>query len=292
MTTGSYDPRSPAPTQHRFGGPWTQDKLRVLQEYLGFYTQALKNKPFQLIYIDTFAGTGRCQIRVGANGEKVIDGSAKIALDCSPAFDKYHFIERKRDHADELAALIESHPNGSRATLGRQDAAEQLPDLLATYSRRWRTTRGVLFLDPYGLQCTWKMVEQVAATGALDVFFLVSLSGLYRQAALKEKAVDDGKAARLTAFLGTDEWRTTLYTQRQGNLFGDPTVTRIPGYDAILDFTTARLRQVFPYVGEPQLLGRANGAPMFALYFAVANSSNAAIGLARRVSQEILSKLQ
>lgn len=292
MTTHSYDPQIPTSTRHRFGGPWTQDKLRVLQEYLGFYTQALKNKPFQLIYIDTFAGTGRCQIRVGANGEMVIDGSAKIALDCSPAFHKYHFIERKKAHADELAALIEHHPNGSRATLGRRDAAELLPDLLATYGRHWKTTRGVLFLDPYGLQCTWEMVEQVAATGALDVFFLVSLSGLYRQAAVAEHAVDSGKAARLSAFLGTDDWRAALYTQEQQGLFGDSTVTRVPGYDAILDFTTKRLRDVFPYVGEPRLLGQANGAPMFALYFAVANSSNAAIALARRVSREILSKLR
>jgi three-Cys-motif partner protein len=277
-------------TQHRFGGAWTADKLQVLRDYLGFYTQALRSQRFRLIYIDSFAGTGRCQIRVGAHHETVIDGSAKIALDCSPAFDAYHFIERKKSHAAELAQLIASHPNGDRATLGTRGAQDLLPSILS--GQNWRSTRGVLFLDPYGLQCTWKMVEDVAATKALDVFFLVSLAGLFRQAAVHEKKVDEGKAAALTSFLGTDQWRKALYTQEQSDFFDNPTVTRAPGYEGILAFTTTRLRSIFEYVGEPRLLGQSKGAPLFALYFAVANPSPAAKDLASRVSKDILSKLR
>lgn len=278
-------------TQHRFGGAWTADKLQVLRDYLGFYTQALKSQRFKLIYIDSFAGTGRCHIRVGEHQETVIDGSAKIALDCSPPFDAYHFIERKKTHADELAQLIATHPNGSRATLGKRAADDLLPDILMRQD--WKSTRGVLFLDPYGLQCTWKMVEQVAATKALDVFFLVSLSGLFRQAAVDEKRICEGKAAALTAFLGTDAWRQALYTVEQGHLFDDdPTVTRVPGYGGLLAFTTQRLQSVFSYVAEPRLLGHVKGAPKFALYFAVSNPNRAAKDLASRVSKDILSKLR
>jgi len=276
-------------TAHRFGGVWTADKLQVLRDYLGFYTQALQAQGFKLIYIDSFAGTGRCQIRVGEHHETVIDGSAKIALDCLPPFDAYYFIERKKTHAAELAELIATHPNGSRAVLGKRAAQDLLPFILK--GQTWKSTRGVLFLDPYGLQCTWQMVEQVAATRALDVFFLVSLSGLFRQAAVDEKRVDEGKAAALTSFLGTPEWRQALYTVEQGHLFDDPTVTREPGYEGILRFTTQRLRHVFPYVGDPLLLGGGKGAPKFALYFAVSNPSRAAKELASRVSREILSKL-
>lgn len=275
---------------HRFGGAWTADKLQVLREYLAFYTQALKNKPFRLVYIDSFAGTGRCQIRAGTHGERVIDGSAKIALDCAPAFHEYHFIENNKKHATALAELIATHPNGSRATLGERSAADLLPFILRGYN--WKDTRGVLFLDPYGLQCNWKMIAQVAATQALDVFFLVSLSGLFRQAAVKSDRVDKGKAAALTNFLGTAEWRDALYTQEQGGLFDGPTITRQPGYEGMLQFTTARLKTVFPYVSEPRLLGHAKGAPLFALYFAVANPSKLALGLATRVSRDVLSKLR
>lgn len=273
-------------TRNQFGGAWTQEKLQGLQKYLAFYTQALKTQGFRLVYIDSFAGTGRCHIQTAAGGQ-VIDGSAKIALDCSPSFASYHFIEKKKAHADELAALIASHPNGERATLTTESAADVLPELLKKYP--WRSTRGVLFLDPYGLQCSWSMLEAIAATRALDVFFLVSLSGLFRQAAVDERAVDSGKAAALTRFLGTDAWREALYVNRQDDLFGgDPKVTRDKGYEAILKFTRERLTEAFPYVGEPVLLRGRNGVPLFALFFMVSNPDHKAVALASRVSRDIL----
>ena len=37
-----------------FGGPWTQEKLKILERYLDAYTTALKNQPFKLVYIDAF----------------------------------------------------------------------------------------------------------------------------------------------------------------------------------------------------------------------------------------------
>jgi three-Cys-motif partner protein len=277
-------------TAHRFGGAWTADKLEVLREYLGFYAQALKNQPFDLVYIDSFAGTGTCHISTGAGGERIIDGSAKIALDCSPGFHRFHFIEPKRTHAAALRELIDTHPNGSRATLGTRSAADLLPYVLM--GEDWKRRRGVLFLDPYGLQCSWSMIQQVANTRALDVFFLVSLSGLFRQAAVDAKDIDRGKAAALTRFLGTDEWRSALYTREQSDFFDDPLVTRAPGYEGMLQFTTKRLNEAFPYVADPLLLGKPKGPPMFALYFAVANPSGPAIALAKRVSSEILSKLR
>lgn len=277
-----------AATSNRFGGAWTEDKLDRLQKYLLFYTQALKAQPFRLVYIDSFAGTGRCHIQC-SDGGRVIDGSAKIALDCAPAFTSYHFIEKKKVHAAELDELIRTHPNGSRANLSMSGAADVLPTLLKQYD--WRATRGVLFLDPYGLQCSWQMLEEIAATKALDVFFLVSLSGLFRQAAIDQSAVDNGKAAALTGFLGTDEWRQALYTNEQADLFGgDPTVTRDKGYAAILQFTRQRLNKAFPHVSEPLLLRGRKGPPLFALFFMVSNPHPKAIALAGRVSREILFK--
>lgn len=276
-------------TSHTFGGRWTADKLDALRRYLGFFTQALKGQRYELVYIDAFAGTGRCKVRARSDHAE-IDGSALIALDCSPPFSRYRFIEGKPKHAAALQALIDAHPNGKRAHIDKDLAQDALPRALAAFD--WQHSRGVMFLDPYGLQCTWAMLEQIRRTEALDVFFLVSLSGLYRQAAVNEAGIDEAKAARLTAFLGTEEWRDHLYTQQQGALFDAPTVTRSPGWTDILSFTTARLRTLFPYVADPAVLGQANGAPLFALYFAVANPSRAAIGLASRVGNDIFSRLR
>lgn len=275
----------PPLTNNRFGGAWTEEKLDRLKKYLGFYTQALKSQPFRLIYIDSFAGTGRCHVK-STDGGRIIDGSAKIALDCSPAFSAYHFIEKKKAHALELEELLKMHPNGQRARLSMSGAADILPKLLKKYD--WRSTRGILFLDPYGLQCSWSMLEEIAATKALDVFFLVSLSGLFRQAAINQSAVDTGKAAALTKFLGTDEWKQALYVNEQADLFGEPTITRDKGYEAILKFTQNRLHEAFPHVSRPLLLRGHKGPPLFALFFMVSNPEPKAIGLAARVSRDIL----
>lgn len=279
-------------TANRFGGVWTEDKLNVLRQYLQFYCIALKNQPYKLIYIDAFAGTGRCQIKPGPNGtDRIIDGSAKIALDCSPGFHQYRFIEAKRKHQLELEELIRSHPRGELASVGKRKAEDVLEPLLLGYN--WTRTRGVLFLDPFGLQCNYRMLQSIAATKALDVFFLVSLSGLYRQAAVIESNIDEGKAAKLTSFLGTDQWRDAMYSPPdQRDLFGEQPRQRERGWEAILQFTTKRLNGLFPYVAEPSLIGTAKGAPLFALYFAVANDSKPALALATKVSREILSQLQ
>lgn len=276
-------------TANRFGGGWTQDKLAVLSEYLDFYRIALSRQKYKLLYIDAFAGTGRCRIRSRSGGLVNIEGSAKIALD-TPGFYRYRFIESNRKHQEELQYLVDQHPNGHLARIAKRSAEDVLPEMLLGYD--WSEYRGVLFLDPFGLQCTYRMLEQIAATKALDVFFLVNLSGLYRNAAIDVSAVDEGKAAKLTSFLGTDEWRSWYAEEPQLGLFSGPRVSREHGWEQILAFTTKQLRTLFPYVGEPNLMGMDKGPPLFALYFAVSNDSPKARGLAAKVSREILSKLR
>ena len=43
---------------HRFGGSWTEEKLKSVGSYLSRYTTALKYQSFELVYFDAFAGTG------------------------------------------------------------------------------------------------------------------------------------------------------------------------------------------------------------------------------------------
>lgn len=103
-----------------FGGPWTDQKLAILRNYLAAYAIALSRTKFKKEYIDAFAGTGQREpsaraksakiqravyglqsslpnVPKDANGEPIqgfLDGSARIALRCDPPFDSYVFIER------------------------------------------------------------------------------------------------------------------------------------------------------------------------------------------------------
>jgi three-Cys-motif partner protein len=62
----------------KWGGPWTDIKLLVLFKYLEFFTTVLRNKPspdrpFKLIYIDVFAGSGYRMVKAeGETGEETV----------------------------------------------------------------------------------------------------------------------------------------------------------------------------------------------------------------------------
>ena len=96
----------------RFGGPWTQDKLRILHAYLDAYTTALKNRGFTLIYVDAFAGAGS-YVESGddyAEFHEFRQGSARIALavDDRP-FDRLVFIEKDTNSAEALLVLTNDY---------------------------------------------------------------------------------------------------------------------------------------------------------------------------------------
>lgn len=116
---------------HRFGGDWTDAKLDVLAKYLKSYTTALEGKPspeqpFRKAYIDAFAGTGTRTARESESSgtsetllfpdlaeaapQKLLDGSAKLALQVEPRFDKYIFIERSPERCQQLEGLKTEFP--------------------------------------------------------------------------------------------------------------------------------------------------------------------------------------
>lgn len=88
---------------HRFGGAWTELKLEAVRYYLEFYAGALKGQPFDLWYIDAFAGTGDRAEQREAGGifeqthvrieDVVLDGSAKRAMAVQPPFKHLLFME-------------------------------------------------------------------------------------------------------------------------------------------------------------------------------------------------------
>lgn len=281
--------------QHSFGGLWTLNKLEALRNYLVAFNNALSRQNFTRIYIDAFAGTGRCEITV--DGEKTsVDGSARRALSAIPPFHKFCFIELKAKKLAALKALQAEYPDKSIEII-HDDANTALKALCGKYD--WRNTRAVLFLDPYGLHVEWSTLEAIAKTGAIDVWYLFPYSGLYRQAAKNADAMDSDKLDSITRLLGTDEWRQEFYApQRQSDLFGNESGdSREADHHEMLKYVSKRLKMIFPAVAEPKILYQAggsknpSGAPLFALYFAASNPSPKAYGLAIKIAKDVLDAL-
>ncbi|WP_164084943.1 three-Cys-motif partner protein TcmP [Pseudazoarcus pumilus] len=269
-----------------FGAEHTTAKLRALGDYLPAYTTALKAQPFRLTYIDAFAGTGECRIKI-RGGEKItIPGSATLGHRCDPPFDRLVFIEKHSGFVDDLNRLRASTPEREIDVICG-DANVELPRVLARLNPA--SDRTVIFLDPFGMELDWATLKAVAKSGFADVWYLFPLSGLYRQAAHNSTDVDAGKAARLTRMLGTDRWRVDFYKEPpQMGLFSKPDEVRDFDVQQMTDWVTEHLRSIFPKVMPPKILHQTmpsgvQGAPLYALYFAMANPSYRAHALATRL---------
>jgi len=278
---------------HTFGGVWTERKLSVVGTYLKMFAQALKNQPFQRIYIDAFAGTGDRTDKRRENlplldlpeFEEVAKGSARLALEVEPPFHRYVFIERVSRRASELAALKSDFPSRSIEIINA-DANDAIAALCKVTS--WRETRGIVFLDPYGLQVTWDTLVAIAGTKALDVWVLFPSGMGLNRLLTKSGDIPQEWQETLDRSLGTREWRSNFYRSvQEPDLFEGPRSRKVKDADPMKleQFYLDRLREIFPTVMTKCVrLTNSKDQTMYLLCFACANPSPKAKALVTKLA--------
>ena len=285
-------------TGHVFGGLHTETKLDCLRKYLSAYTTALKKQKFKLVYIDAFAGTGtRTETRaalpmLGSPESEIVttEGSASIALKVIPAFNEVYLIEQDPQKIPALEQIKAPAPTTSVHII-EGDANRNVKAICG--SKRWleSKTRGVIFLDPYGMEVEWSTVEAVAQTKALDCWYFFPLSGLYRNAPHDYGKLEAGKVDRIDSVLGTSDWKDAWYSQgSQLDMLDD-----IPGHrrreanvDAMETYIQSRLESVFAGSVLKPLRLYSNNAPLASLFFAMANPSKKANVVGANIAGHIL----
>jgi three-Cys-motif partner protein len=287
--------------RHVFGSLDTDTKLSCLQQYLTAYSTALKSKGFARVYIDAFAGTGsrtvtHASLPIFSEGEAstvevTTAGSASIALEIEPGFHHIVLIEQDTAKIDGLNSLLSRHRN-KPAWVRTGDANEIVQRVCRKYDWHKENMRGVIFLDPYGMEVSWETVKAIADTQALDCWYFFPLSGLYRNSPRDASRLDQGKIDNLNRVLGTDAWRTEWYETNpiQTEMFEQPVAEyRSVNVDQIEAWVQERLSSVFKgKVLKPLRLRHANGAPMASLFFAVSNPNPQAVKVASRIADHIL----
>ncbi|EHQ08685.1 three-Cys-motif partner protein TcmP [Leptonema illini] len=292
---------------HRFGGSWTERKLAILKKYLGAYNQALKKQPFRKMYVDAFAGSGSIEqisaraanapslfddipIPTSDSPEKMLEGSASIALQISPPFDEWVFIEKNANRCADLERLRGSYPDlAPRIQIRRGEANEELKNLC---EMDWSSTRAVMFLDPYGMQVEWQTIEKIAQTQAVDMWLLFPLGIGLNRTLPRSGDIPTAWIRRINLFLGTDEWYEEFYTvEHNQDIFGQPhreiTKARI---EVLARFFIKRLEEIFPGVApNPAVLSITANNPMYLFCFAAANARGAKIAL--NIAKHLLNKI-
>lgn len=287
------------PKDHAFGNVSTDFKLSMVESYLRAFSTALKGKFEELWYIDAFAGTGERTVKIAGVPEGLLPGqeerierrrgSAQIAIDVVPHFDRIVFMDAKRKHCLALQELAAEHPE-RRIEIIQSDANKAIIKQLGT--NNWDGKRGVMFIDPYGMSLDWSTLVEIQKTKAIDVWYLVSLAGIFRQATNDPAKIDIYKRSSLNRMLGTTDWEAAWYAPRRQeiDLFGkiDSRTERFADVVAMEQFVGRRLAALFPKVLPPKRLKNAQNVPMFSLFLAISNPEPKAIGLATRIGNHIL----
>ena len=197
-------------------------------------------------------------------------------------------MDKNSRHCEALRELRSAYP-ARRIDVIEGDANKGITSLIA--GSQWTAARAVMFLDPYGMSVDWTTLEAIRSTEAIDVWYLVSLAGIFRQAAREGSAVDELKRTALTRMLGTDEWENAWYRRTSGpDLLGDidERHSRTADVGEMELFVRKRLRSLFPTVLKPLRLRDRRGAPQFALFFAISNPASKAVRLATGIADHIL----
>lgn len=298
----------------QWGGQWSITKLDSVEKYLEAYLFVMKNVAvrygWHLLYIDAFSGSGSQHIKkehvgeIDLEGKEITDfveGSTMRALAVTErlesngtrGFEHFDFIDMDQVSLDALRTRVKAeHPTLlGRCQFLNGDSNKLLPELVNRYP--WSKIRGVIFIDPYRANFNKTLLEEVASTGSLDVWFLFPLSAIGRMMARKGERISAEWEKKLDDFFGSHDWYDRLYTEKtQASLFDtvDTFATRAEGYDELLVYMKDWLEGIFGKgnVLDPLRLNGSNNSPLFALIAATSSKSKNAINAWKRIARSIL----
>jgi three-Cys-motif partner protein len=279
-------------TEQLFGGSWTEKKLEILKRYLDSYNTVLKKQPFVRVYIDAFAGTGYRQQRKNQyniqglfedleqdESKQFLKGSAKLAIEASPSFHRYIFVESDQNKINELEKLQKEHPGkAEQIEIIRSEANEFIQNYCK--DEDWANTRAVLFLDPFATEVEWATIEAIAKTKCIDVWILFPLMAVNRLLAKDPKKISSDCLNRI---FGSQEWFENFYkTRTLDDIFGKSvdTIVKACDFTRIGDFYKNKLKTIFSGVAEkPKVFYNSRGSALFQLFFAVGNPKGTPIAI-------------
>ena len=245
-------------------GPWSEVKLDIVREYAQAYSQILsaQDKPrLHHIYIDAFAGAGVHLSR--STGEFVL-GSPLNALNVTPPFLEYHFIDINQARIGGLQQVAQQQTN---VHVHEGDCNQVLLTEVFPRVRFQDYRRGHCLLDPYGLHLDWQVIYTAGQMKSIEIFLNFPIMDMNMNVLKHDPdRVPAEQAERMTRFWGDDSWKTSAYSA-SGNLFGYEEKTN---NDAIANAFRFRLLNVagFKHASRPLAMRNSRNAAVYYLFFA------------------------
>jgi three-Cys-motif partner protein len=159
----------------RDSGAWAKDKLFYLQKYIDAFETAMRGKPWRRrIYIDLFAGPGKCAIK---GGRGYFLGSSLISLTTTHPFTDYYFVDLLNDNIKALkarstATIVDQnriHCFVGDANRKVFEITDEIKKIDSQYIAGAWPSLNLAFLDPEGFELEWGTVMELATINRMDL---------------------------------------------------------------------------------------------------------------------------
>jgi three-Cys-motif partner protein len=285
--------------QSSWGGDWTEKKLDAFAKYVSAYLTIMnKNKYWETIYFDGFAGSGdrkkNCdtnlykQLFIDKIEEDSYKGAAErvLTLPNKLHFDYYYFIDTNQNSLDRLKAKIDnlSECNSGIIQFKQGDCNTFLEELANAMNKKPKSYASLVLLDPFGMQINWSSIAKLAGTKT-DVWILVPTGVIVNR--LLDKNGDLKHTVKLQSFFGLDEEeiRKYFYTKETVNtLFGEQELIQKikKPIGKIAELYIKQLKTIWKHVTDrPLVLTNKKGVPIF--HFVFASNYNVAVNIAKQI---------
>jgi three-Cys-motif partner protein len=254
-------------------GYWSEIKLDIVKKYAAAYSTIMNKQPLikGYYYIDGFAGAG---VHLSKSTKEFVLGSPANALNITPPFTWYHFIDLDGGKAK---LLKERSKNNPKVSIYEEDCNKVLLERIFPLVKYGEYKRALCLLDPYKLNLNWEVMYAAGQSKTIEIFLNFPVMDMNRNILwTNPDKVNQKQLDRMSAFWGDESWREAAYEKQQG-LF--EAIEEKASNSIIAEAFRKRLNKTagFGYVPEPIPMRNTKGAIIYYLFFASPNETGGKI---------------
>lgn len=184
-------------------GHWALDKYYFLEQYLDATRSARKkfSEKSNAVYIDLFAGPGRCVIR--SQDREIDNGSLRILNNIAVPFNEYHFFDISGANIDAFKVRVGERPD---CFFHCGDSNFLIDDLVGTLLKK-EYRYHFAYIDPFGPDgLKFSTIRALGRLKRIDLLIHFPIGAIRRNI----KKWQDNELNILDEFLGTKDWRKSF----------------------------------------------------------------------------------
>lgn len=193
---------------------WSLEKYKLVGGYCHIFTEGMKRKWNQLVYIDLFAGAGYAKIQETG---KIFLSSALIAMSLPTKFSKYILCDSDHNCIEALKTRVGRHFSNLDVTFIHGDCnviANQIFDSIPKF-RKGNTMLTFCFADPFSLNLHFKTIETLSSKILMDFLILQALQ-MDGKRNLAKYIKEENE--RIALYLGNENWRNDFHSSCKDNM--------------------------------------------------------------------------